>query len=120
MSDRPHGTVTFLFTDIEGSTRLWQANHDAMTTAYARHDAILRVAIAAHGGSVYKTIGDAVQVAFPTAPQAVTATFAAQRDLQTEATPNRDEAVEMLAQEHRLVPYLAGTPKNKEDRDGRR
>ena len=55
----PTGTVTFLFTDIEGSTRLWEANHDAMRTALARHDEILRECIDARRGHVFKTGGDA-------------------------------------------------------------
>ncbi|MDQ3653785.1 MAG: adenylate/guanylate cyclase domain-containing protein [Chloroflexota bacterium] len=87
MPDLPQGTVTFLFTDIAGSTRLWQAHHDAMTVAYARHDAILRETIAGQGGVVYKTIGDAFQVAFPTARSAVTAALTAQQALQAEAWP---------------------------------
>jgi predicted ATPase/class 3 adenylate cyclase len=69
----PQGTVTFVFTDIEGSTRLWQRHHGAMEAAYRLHDAILREAVSAHGGVIYKTIGDAFQIAFPTAPQAVSA-----------------------------------------------
>ena len=84
MPDLPHGTVTFLFTDIEGSTRLWQAHREGMDAAYARHDAILREAIARHGGVVYKVIGDAFQVAFATAPQATAAGLQAQQALQAE------------------------------------
>jgi class 3 adenylate cyclase len=84
MPELPRGTVTFLFTDIEGSTRLWQQHHEAMVAAYARHDVILREAIEAHGGVVYKTIGDAFQIAFPTAPSAVTATLHAQQALHAE------------------------------------
>jgi len=76
--------VTFLFTDIAGSTRLWQAHPEAMVQAYARHDAILREAIGQHGGVVFKTIGDAFQVAFRTAPAAVTAVLEAQQGLQAE------------------------------------
>jgi predicted ATPase/class 3 adenylate cyclase len=87
MPDLPQGTVTFLFTDIEGSTRLWQDHPEAMTTAYARHDAILRGAIAAQDGAVYKTIGDAIQVSFPTAPSAVSAALKAQQVLQAEVWP---------------------------------
>jgi transcriptional regulator with XRE-family HTH domain len=63
-SDLPSGTVTFLFTDIEGSTRRWEQHQAAMPRALARHDAILRQAIAAHGGVVFKTVGDAVCAAF--------------------------------------------------------
>ena len=60
MSELPRGTVAFLFTDIEGSTRLWQGHRAAMERAYARHDAVLRGAIAECGGVTYKVIGDAV------------------------------------------------------------
>ena len=71
MAELPRGTVAFLFTDVEGSTRLWQAHPEAMNRAYVRHDAILRDAIVRQGGVVYKTIGDAFQAAFPSAPTAV-------------------------------------------------
>jgi predicted ATPase/class 3 adenylate cyclase len=74
----PRGTVTFLFTDIEGSTRMWDRDHAAMTNAMARHDAILSGVITAHGGYVFKTVGDAVCAAFPTAPAALAAALAAQ------------------------------------------
>jgi class 3 adenylate cyclase len=84
MPDLPTGTVAFLFTDIAGSTRLWQAYPDAMDTVYARHDAILRAAVAAHHGQVYKTIGDAFQVAFASVPEAVAAALQAQRGLVAE------------------------------------
>jgi class 3 adenylate cyclase len=46
----PSGTVSFLFTDLEGSTRLWEEHPEAMRDALARHDALLRSAVAAHGG----------------------------------------------------------------------
>ena len=49
----PSGTVTFLFTDIEGSTRLWESAPEAMRAALARHDAILRSTIEGHGGYVF-------------------------------------------------------------------
>src|SRR4051812_3736139 len=55
MTDRPRGTVTFLFTDIEGSTRRWERDPTAMQATLRRHDAILRETIAAHGGYVFKT-----------------------------------------------------------------
>lgn len=87
MADLPRGTVTFLFTDIEGSTRLWQAHPESIPRAYARHDDILRAAIAQYRGVVYKTIGDAFQVAFPSAPEAVAAAMAAQQALHAEAWP---------------------------------
>ena len=66
MPPLPTGTLTFLLTDIEGSTRLWQAAPDAMQVALARHDVILRRGIAAHGGYVFKTAGDAFFAAFTT------------------------------------------------------
>jgi predicted ATPase/class 3 adenylate cyclase len=80
----PSGTVTFLFTDIEGSTKLWERHRLAMRDALARHEAILRQAIESRGGVVFKTIGDAVCAAFASAPQALAAALDAQRALQTE------------------------------------
>src|SRR5437773_9525573 len=77
----PTGTVTFLFTDIEGSTRMWEAHPRAMQAAIARHDALLREAIESEGGYVFKTVGDAFCAAFPTAPQALDAALVAQRSL---------------------------------------
>jgi Adenylate and Guanylate cyclase catalytic domain len=59
VTELPSGTVTFLFTDLEGSTRLWQEHPDAMQPALARHDEIVRNAIAAHGGVTVKTTGTA-------------------------------------------------------------
>src|SRR5918995_1701993 len=55
----PTGTVTFLFTDVEGSTKLWERHTETMRTALARHDEILRRSIEVHGGHVFKTVGDA-------------------------------------------------------------
>ena len=69
----PKGTVTFLFTDIEGSTRMWESQPRAMQAALARHDTLLREAIESNGGYVFKTVGDAFCAAFPTAPQALDA-----------------------------------------------
>jgi predicted ATPase/class 3 adenylate cyclase len=67
----PTGTVTFLFTDIEGSTRLWEHDAQAMQAALARHDELLKLAIEERGGYVFKTVGDAFCAAFPTAPDAL-------------------------------------------------
>lgn len=78
MPDLPSGTVAFLFTDIEGSTALWERDRQAMAAAVARHLALLDAAIQAHGGIRFKTIGDAVQAAFPTAPGAIAASVDAQ------------------------------------------
>jgi ATP/maltotriose-dependent transcriptional regulator MalT/class 3 adenylate cyclase len=81
----PAGTVTFLFTDIVSSTALWESHPRAMAPALARHDAILHEVIAAHGGLVFKTVGDSVHAVFTTAPEALDAALAAQHALQHEA-----------------------------------
>jgi predicted ATPase/class 3 adenylate cyclase len=80
----PTGTVTFLFTDIVGSTRLWETHSGAMQRALVRHDAILRQAIAEHSGHVFKTVGDAFCAAFATAPAAVDAAIVIQRVILSE------------------------------------
>jgi len=77
----PTGTLTFLFTDIEGSTKMWESNVPAMQVALARHDEILRGATEQHGGYVFKTVGDAFCCAFRTAPDALEATLEIQRRL---------------------------------------
>jgi class 3 adenylate cyclase len=69
----PTGTVTLLFTDIEGSTRLWEQHPQAMSTALERHDALMRSAIESSGGYVFKTVGDAFCAAFASAKEAVVA-----------------------------------------------
>ncbi len=73
MLQSPTGTVTFLFTDIEGSTKIWESSPVAMRSALACHDKIARDAIEANGGYVFKTIGDAFCAAFSTAAEAVQA-----------------------------------------------
>ena len=60
MSKLPTGTVTFLFTDIEGSTQLWEKHPEEMKTALAKHDSILREVINSNHGYVIKTTGDGV------------------------------------------------------------
>ena len=84
----PNGTVTFLFTDMEGSTRLWEEHPQAMRPALARHDALLRQAIEDNNGVVFKTIGDAFCTAFATAPDALKAALAAQCALHAEPWPD--------------------------------
>jgi class 3 adenylate cyclase len=81
----PTGTVTFLFTDIEGSVSLWERYPEVMPLALARHDALLRHAIESYGGHVFKTVGDAFCAVFVTAPAALAAALAAQRTLQAES-----------------------------------
>jgi predicted ATPase/class 3 adenylate cyclase len=78
MLEYPSGTVAFLFTDVEGSTALWERDRAAMATAIEHHFALLREATAAQDGVLFKTIGDAIQAAFPTVPKAVTAAIDAQ------------------------------------------
>lgn len=80
----PTGTVTFLFTDIEGSTTHWDRYEDAMRPALRRHDAILREALATHNGFNFKNIGDAFCAVFATAPDALQAALQAQRILTAE------------------------------------
>lgn len=77
----PSGTVTFLFTDIEGSTKRWERERAAMQEAVRLHDRIMREAIAAHDGFVFKTIGDAFCIAFSTPEAAAAAALDAQRAL---------------------------------------
>jgi len=79
--DLPTGTVTFLFTDIEGSTKLWQQYPNAMPKALACHHAILNETIAAHAGYVFQIIGDAFCAAFSTATDGLEAALATQRAL---------------------------------------
>ena len=75
------GTVTFLFTDIEGSTRLWEQHPQAMAEALARHDAILVGAVESSGGHVVKTTGDGLFAVFGRAEPALAAALTAQRSL---------------------------------------
>jgi predicted ATPase/class 3 adenylate cyclase len=77
----PSGTVTFLFTDVVGSTRLWAEHPHGMKGALARHDEIVRSAIESHGGYVVKMTGDGFHAAFSTAHDAVDAAIDAQRSL---------------------------------------
>jgi predicted ATPase/class 3 adenylate cyclase len=86
----PTGTVSFLFTDIEGSTRLWEHDAPRMWEVLGRHNAILADAIRAHHGWHFKTIGDAFQAAFSDPADAVAAAVAAQRALQAEPWPDKN------------------------------
>ncbi len=85
MAELPTGTVTFLFTDIEGSTRLWEDHQDAMKDALARHDTILRGSVEANDGVVFSTMGDGVAAVFGSAPGAVRAVLDAQQRLGAES-----------------------------------
>jgi predicted ATPase/class 3 adenylate cyclase len=77
----PTGTITFVFTDIEGSTRRWETHRDEMQAAVARHDELMRGVFERNGGYVFKTVGDAFCVAFRTAPEALNAAIEAQRTI---------------------------------------
>jgi len=81
---RPSGTVTFLFSDIEGSTQLWERQPKAMSAALARHDALMQQAIDAAGGHVFKTVGDAFHAVFEQPKAALDAALAAQTALHSE------------------------------------
>jgi predicted ATPase/class 3 adenylate cyclase len=80
----PSGTVTFLFTDIEASTRLWAQYSQTMGPAIARHETLLRAVIMASGGVVFKTVGDAIYAAFASALDAVQAAVAGQQAIEAE------------------------------------
>src|SRR5215204_3595333 len=85
MAELPRGTVTFLFTDIEGSTALWERDRAGMREAVDRQLAILQSLIAAHHGVLYKTVGDGTQAAFASADEALRSAVASQRALLAEA-----------------------------------
>jgi len=84
----PSGVVTFLFTDIEGSTRRWEAEPDEMRLALAVHDEVLRKAIEAHGGWLFKHTGDGVR-GIPVT-RAVDAAVVAQGDRADSETETRE------------------------------
>jgi class 3 adenylate cyclase len=83
----PSGTVTFLFTDIEGSTKLWEAASAAMGVALERHDTIVRGAIEEAGGYVFATGGDGFAAAFARAGDGLAAALRAQEALEAETWP---------------------------------
>jgi class 3 adenylate cyclase len=87
MSGAPSGTVTLLFTDVEGSTRLWDAEREEMAAALRRHDEIVRGAIEQAGGYVFKTVGDAFCAAFSAARAGLDAALAAQQELAAQPWP---------------------------------
>ena len=84
MREAPTGTVSFLFTDIVGSTRLWEKFPADMGAALARHDALIRSAVEAHAGMVFKTVGDSVCAAFRSPRESLEAAIDAQRALTAE------------------------------------
>ena len=84
----PSGTVTFLFTDIEGSTQLWESAPDAMRPALERHDLLLAAAVEAHGGHLVKMTGDGLHAVFDRAGDALAAGVAMQAALAAEPWPD--------------------------------
>jgi len=81
IGEPPSGTVTFLFADIEGSTRLWEQYPDGMPAALTQHDELVRAAVESCGGHVVKTTGDGLFAVFSRADSAVAAGLTAQRSL---------------------------------------
>jgi len=97
MSGAPSGTVTLLFTDVEGSTRMWEAERDAMAAALRHHDEIVRDAIESQGGYVFKTAGDSFCAAFSSARAGLDAALAAQRSLAAQSWPTSRPIVVRMA-----------------------
>jgi predicted ATPase/class 3 adenylate cyclase len=83
----PSGTVTLLFTDVEGSVRMWEADREAMAEASARHDRIVREQVEAAGGQVFKTVGEAFRAVFADPSAALASAVAIQRAVGTEPWP---------------------------------
>lgn len=81
MVDRPTGAVTFLFTDVEGSTQAWEHDPGGTAAALEVHDQVLRDTIESHGGFVFATGGDSFSVAFSSPSMALSAAVDAQREL---------------------------------------
>lgn len=84
MDELPQDIATFLFTDVESSTVLWERDSEKMRAALARHDYILREAVGDHGGHIFKVVGDAFHAAFTSASDALHYALAAQLALQDE------------------------------------
>jgi class 3 adenylate cyclase len=89
MTVPPTGTVTFLFTDIQGSTAMWERDAKRMQLALARHDEIMKNTVSTHGGHVFKMIGDACCAAFSSALDALEAALAAQKAIFSESWDER-------------------------------
>lgn len=114
MPDAPTGTISFLFTDIVGSTRLWEKFPNQMGLSLARHDTIVRSAAESHRGHVFKTVGDAFCVAFQTPRDAVEAAIEAQRGLAAESWGELGLVTSRMGihtggAEHRDGDYFGGT-----------
>ncbi len=112
MSDpslRPTGTVTFLFTDIEASTKMAQEYPEAMPALLRRHDEILTQAIQAHGGHIFRNIGDAFCAAFSSASDAVRAAIhSAAASLRRAMVASAGQGQDRAAYRDRAVEWRAG------------
>ncbi len=114
MAEPPTGTVAFLFTDIVGSTRLWERYPALMGSVISRHDTIVRAAVESCGGFVFKTVGDSFCVAFYTAGNTLRAALEAQRNLAGEdwgeiGTLKVRMGIHVGAAEFRDRDYFGGT-----------
>jgi class 3 adenylate cyclase len=105
---RPSGAVTFLFTDVEGSTRLWAEHTEAMERALTRHDGLLRRAIDAHAGSVFSTAGDSFAAAFHRVVDAASAALDGQLALHAEPWPELPQPLRVRMGLHTGVAYERG------------
>ena len=108
------GTLAFLFTDIEASTRRWEGDRTAMAADLARHDAVLAEVVAAHHGKLFTHTGDGLGAAFPTVPDALGAALHGQRGLAavcwTGATPLQVRmAIHAGTAEYRAGTFLGPT-----------
>ena len=83
----PSGTLTFMFTDLEGSTRLWEQHPDEMKAALARHDALLRACVEGNEGHIVKTTGDGLHAVFKSASNGTRAALEAQQVVGNESWP---------------------------------
>lgn len=108
MSRLPTGTVTFLFTDIEGSSALWEQSPDAMGQAIAAHDVILKTAITKHHGTIFKALGDGFACAFADPTDSLAAVIAAQRALQRKSWPPEIGALRVRMAVHTGNAILRG------------
>ncbi|MCC6727901.1 MAG: hypothetical protein IT208_01020, partial [Chthonomonadales bacterium] len=104
----PEGVLTFLFTDIEGSTRLWELYPEAMRRAHARHQAIVTHAVETRGGSIVRARGegDSTFCVFRDPAAAVRAACAMQRDLHRERWPE-GAAIRVRAALHQGEAHLS-------------
>src|SRR5512133_2721267 len=114
MGSLPSGTVTFLFTDIEGSTKLAQAHTNRWESLRARHNSILKIASESHNGFIFQIIGDAFCVAFHTAVDRLNAAVEAQRGLQTEEWGDSVVKVRMGLHTRTSNDRLGFTPRRNE------